>query len=80
MNTVKYIYMKLLYSRIYIILFLVSQLSGQSFSPARFSLSTTVQDTFMSQGLLSNIVAEIKIMGDSLTWLGTGQGLALQDG
>ena len=80
MNTVKYIYMKLLYSRIYLILFLVSQLSAQSFSPARFSLSTAVQDTFMSQGLLSNIVAEIKIMGDSLTWLGTGQGLALHDG
>ena len=69
--------MKLLYSRIYLILFLVSQLSAQSFSPARFSLSATIQDTFMSQGLLSNIVAEIKIMGDSLTWLGTGQGLAL---
>ena len=78
MNIVKYIYMKLSYSKIYFILILASQLSAQFYSPARFSLRSTVQDTFMSQGLLSNIVAEIKIMGDSLTWLGTGQGKLLR--
>ena len=59
---------------------LTSQLSAQFFSPSRFSLNSTVQDTFLSKGLLSNIIAEVRLMGDSLTWFGTGQGLALHNG
>ena len=43
-------------------------------------MKSALQDTFLSEGLLSNIVAEIRLMGDSLTWFGTGQGLALHDG
>ena len=35
---------------------------------------------FLQDGLSSNIVAEVRLLGDSLTWLGTGQGLALHDG
>ena len=61
-------------------IFFISILVGQNPSPSRFALNPTVQDTFLSEGLSSNIVAEIRLMGDSLTWLGTGQGLALHDG
>ena len=68
------------YSRALLILTLTSQLSAQFFSPSRFSLNSTVQDTFLSKGLLSNIIAEVRLMGDSLTWFGTGQGLALHNG
>ena len=63
------------------LLILISSLvSAQGPSPSRFSLKTAVEDTFLTRGLRSNIVAEIRIMGDSLTWFGTGQGLALFDG
>ena len=72
--------MRLSYSNILIILLLASSLSGQSHTPDRFALRMAVKDTFMNEGLLSNIVAEIKLMGDSLTWFGTGRGLALHDG
>ena len=72
--------MRLSYNSIYSLLILTSLLSAQSNTPDRFALRTVVQDTFLSQGLLSNIVAEIRLMGDSLTWFGTGQGLALHDG
>ena len=72
--------MKLSYNRIFIVLILTSQLSAQFFSPGRFLLNSTVQDTFLSEGLLSNIIAEVRLMGDSLTWFGTGQGLALHNG
>ena len=68
------------YSRALLIFTLTSQLSAQFFSPSRFSLNSTVQDTFLSKGLLSNIIAEVRLMGDSLTWFGTGQGLALHNG
>ena len=61
-------------------LVLISCLGAQTHTPDRFALRIAVQDTFLSQGLLSNIVAEIRLMGDSLTWFGTGQGLALHDG
>ncbi len=72
--------MRSLYNnKLFIIIFL-SQLYAQVYSPERFSLRPAVQDTFLSQGLISNIVAEVKLMGDSLTWFGTGQGLALFDG
>ena len=54
-------------------------LSGQIQSPMRFNLASD-QDTLKSTGLKSNIIAELKLMGDSLTWLGTGQGLALHNG
>ena len=72
--------MRLSYSNILIIFVLASSLSGQSHTPDRFALRMAVKDTFMNEGLLSNIVAEIKLMGDSLTWFGTGRGLAPHDG
>ncbi|MGY8764663.1 MAG: hypothetical protein ACKVLE_08015, partial [Fidelibacterota bacterium] len=52
----------------------------QSGTPSRFSLKTALEDTFLIEGLTSNVVAEIRTMGDSLTWFGTGQSLALHDG
>ena len=61
-------------------MFLVVILFGQNPSPNRFALNTTANSSSLSNGLSSNIVAEIRLMGDSLTWLGTGQGLALHDG
>ena len=67
-------------NKIIIKIFFLSIISAQSYSPNYFTISSVVQDTFMSKGLLSNMVAEIKLMGDSLTWLGTGKGLALYDG
>ena len=71
--------MKLLSNKCGIILF-IATLFGQNPSPNRFSLNTVEQNAALSEGLTSNIVAEIRLMGDSLTWLGTGQGLALHDG
>tara|TARA_Y100000590_G_scaffold49768_2_gene52555 strand:- start:769 stop:2448 length:1680 start_codon:yes stop_codon:yes gene_type:complete len=72
--------MRSLYNNTFFIIIFLSHLHAQVYSPERFSLRTAVQDTFLSQGLISNIVAEVKLMGDSLTWFGTGQGLALFDG
>ena len=72
--------MRSLYSNILTLTLLVSSLSGQSQTPDRFALRMAAQDTFLNEGLLSNIVAEIRLMGDSLTWFGTGRGLALYDG
>jgi len=72
--------MRSLYNNTLFIIIFLSQLYAQVYSPDRFSLRPAVQDTFLSQGLISNIVAEVKLMGDSLTWFGTGQGLALFDG
>ena len=72
--------MRSLYSNILTLTLVVSSLSGQSQTPNRFALRIAVQDTFLNEGLLSNIVAEIRLMGDSLTWFGTGRGLALHDG
>ena len=72
--------MRSLYNNILTLTLLVSSLSGQSQTPDRFALRMAVQDTFLNEGLLSNIVAEIRLMGDSLTWFGTGRGLALYDG
>ena len=71
--------MKLLSNKCGIILF-IATLFGQNPSPNRFSLNTGGENIALSEGLTSNIVAEIRLMGDSLTWLGTGQGLALHDG
>ena len=58
----------------------ITVLKAQIVAPNRFALKTTLEDTFLTAGLASNVVAEIRTMGDSLTWLGTGQGLALHDG
>ncbi len=80
MNIVKWLSTRSLYNNTFFIIIFLSHLHAQVYSPERFSLRTAVQDTFLSQGLISNIVAEVKLMGDSLTWFGTGQGLALFDG
>ena len=53
---------------------------AQFHTPLRFSLESASNDSFLKDGLSSNIVAEVRLLGDSLTWLGTGQGLALHDG
>ena len=69
------------FSKIFILLILgISSTSAQLNTPGRFALRSAAQDTSLSKGLLSNIVAEIKLVGDSLTWFGTGQGLAMHDG
>ena len=49
-------------------------------TPNRFTLNTELLDTLLESGLTTNIVAEIRTMGDSLTWFGTGRGLAVHDG
>ena len=73
--------MRLLYSRIFTLLILgISSTSAQLSTPDRFALRLAAQDTSLSKGLLSNIVAEIRLVGDSLTWFGTGRGLAMHDG
>ncbi len=73
--------MRSLYSRIFTLLVLgISSTSAQLSTPDRFALRLAAKDTSLSEGLLSNIVAEIRIVGDSLTWFGTGRGLAMHDG
>ena len=73
--------MKSLYSKIFALMVLgISSTSAQLSTPDRFALRLAAQDTSLSEGLLSNIVAEIRIVGDSLTWFGTGRGLAMHDG
>ena len=73
--------MRSLYSRIFTLLILgISSTSAQLSTPGRFALRIAAQDTSLSEGLLSNIVAEIRLVGDSLTWFGTGRGLAMHDG
>ena len=73
--------MRLLLNKIYIAIALLACYShAQTGSPERFLLRSSPADTFLSQGLTSNVVAEVKLMGDTLTWFGTGQGLALFDG
>ena len=63
---------------IYLILSL-SIVLGQG-QPSRFNLTTAIEDTFLISGLKSNVVAEVKVMKDSITWFGTGRGLALHNG
>ncbi len=72
--------MRFLFSKILILFLMAVPLLSQTISPNRFSLKTTIADTFLTEGLTSNVVAEIMTMGDSLTWFGTGLGLALHDG
>ena len=61
-----------------IIVFLAFPICYAQSSPARYAL--TNNDSLFEKSLTTNIVAEIKTMGDSMTWLGTGRGLALHDG
>ena len=72
--------MQSLFNRLFLLIMLSIPLYPQSGTPSRFSLKTALEDTFLTEGLTSNVVAEIRTMGDSLTWFGTGQGLALHDG
>ena len=74
--------MKLSYNKIvYHILFFSIGL-GQYSSPHRFSLKSASDGeiSFFQDGFNSNVVAEIKLMSDSLTWFGTGRGLSMYDG
>ena len=71
--------MRLLFNSIALFLF-SAFLVAQSFAPINFNLNLDENDSTTSTGLKSNIIAEIKLMGDSLTWFGTGQGLAMYDG
>ena len=71
--------MRLLFNSIAFFLF-SAFLVAQSFAPINFNLNLDENDSTTSTGLKSNIIAEIKLMGDSLTWFGTGQGLAMYDG
>ena len=61
-----------------IIVFLAFPICYAQNSPARYAL--TNNDSLFEKSLTTNIVAEIKTMGDSMTWFGTGRGLALHDG
>jgi hypothetical protein len=58
----------------------IAQMLAQHHAPTRFSLKSIASDSSFNSGLSSNIVAEVRLFGDSLTWLGTGQGLAFHDG
>ena len=64
---------------LFICLFANTYLKSQTF-PGRFLLNTESNDSIMQNGLSSNVVAEIRLLGDSLTWFGTGRGLAVHDG
>lgn len=44
--------------------------------PEHFLLKRTGQAKILSDGLLSNVISEIQLQGDSTVWLGTGRGLA----
>ena len=72
--------MSLLLNRFIISISLLVILVAQQEIPNRFSLKTLASDSTFQLGLSSNIIAEIRLLGDSLTWFGTGQGLALYDG
>ena len=77
MNIAEWWSMRLLLNKIYIaIAILACSSHAQTGSPERFLLRSSPADTFLSQGLTSNVVAEVKLMGDTVTWFGTGQGLA----
>ena len=60
--------MRLLLNKIYIAIALLACYShAQTGSPERFLLRSSPADTFLSHGLTSNVVAEVKLMGDTLT-------------
>ena len=74
--------MKLSYNKIVYHILLISMGLGQYSSPHRFSLKSASDGeiSFFQDGFNSNVVAEIKLMSDSLTWFGTGRGLSMHDG
>ena len=69
----------LLFSRYLILLFIITFLKSQT--PNRFALkaSDSGEISYFNEGLKSNIVSEIRLMGDSLTWFGTGRGLSVNN-
>ena len=74
--------MKLLYNKTLFITLFFSLTYAQYLSPQRFQMRSTSDGeiSFFDEGFNSNVVAEIKLMGDSLTWFGTGRGLSMSDG
>lgn len=60
------------------VLILLSAVTARNLVPDRYrlSLQTDRRDSTYA-GLTSNVISELKLQGDSLTWLGTGLGLAL---
>lgn len=74
--------MKLSYNKIVYHILLFSIGLGQYSSPHRFNLKSASDGeiSFFQDGFNSNVVAEIKLMSDSLTWFGTGRGLSIHDG
>ena len=72
--------MSLSFNKFILFILFIAQVLAQHHTPIRFSLKSTANDSNFISGLSSNIVAEIRLLGDSLTWLGTGQGLAFHDG
>ena len=62
-----------------LLLIIINFLSGQISHPSKFLLNSYELDSTYNRGLKSNTVAEIRKMGDSLTWFGTGQGLSLHN-
>ena len=72
--------MLLSFNKLILFIFFIAQVLAQHHTPTRFSLKSAASDSFFHGGLSSNIVAEVRLLGDSLTWLGTGQGLAFHDG
>ena len=75
-------HMKLSYNKLIIYILLSVLGFSQNPSPYRYSLKSTTdgETSFFEDGFNSNVVAEIKLMSDSLTWFGTGRGLSLYDG
>ena len=82
MSTASQLRMKLLFNRIILHLASLVFIYGQFSSPSRFSLKSAGDGevSYFEDGFASNVVAEIRLMGDSLTWFGTGRGLSLHDG
>jgi len=74
--------MKLLFNNILLSLICLAFINGQPISPQRFSLKSTGDGevSYFDDGFTSNVVAEIRLMSDSLTWFGTGRGLSMHDG
>ena len=80
MLTAKRWNMRLSYSNIIFIIQTITLLQGQDLAPNNYSLNKVSSDSSFQNGLVSNTIAEIRLMGDSLTWFGTGQGLSLYNG
>ena len=75
--------MRLLFNSSLLYLITLTLIYGQFHtSPSRFSLKSAGDGevSYFDDGFASNVVAEIRLMGDSLTWFGTGQGLSIHDG